>query len=362
MLVSVLSAVLLASNGSVVAGTDSRTMDVELADLDGDGRAELVRAVEFEPNQVLHQGETGWVPSDRFLFPAGATDSEDIAIADFNGDGHPDIAIANEDTMVPELYFNRAGRGLEDMSARLDFRATANTVIAFDLDRDGDMDLVFGDAGPVVFAINDGAGNFRISRETHPGHSYPVQDLEAGDVDGDGDLDLVVASEGPNRILLNNNDGVFSVAASAFGEARYDEETREADFADIDGDGDLDVYFANVGFRTQSPGGARDRLLLNDGAGVFRDVSSDYLPDWSAHSLDVDFIDSDRDGDLDLLVAASFGGGLWAFENDGSGHFSNPRQLAEEAYNTLDVELLPDQRSLYVAGFGAPDRIVELEG
>ncbi len=354
---TIMSAALVAMVPGEVAGTQTRTMDVELGDLDGDGIVELVRAVEGDQNQILALSETGWQPSAHFSFTASGSDSEDIALADFNGDGHLDIAIANEDTMRPELYFNDAGEGLLDVSARLDFHARSNAVIAEDLDRDGDMDLVFGDSGPVIFAMNDGAGSFTLTRETHPGDSYAVQDIEAGDVDGDGDLDLIIASEGRNRLLLNS-DGAFTASAEAFDAITHEEETREADFADIDQDGDLDLYFANVGFRTQSPAGAPDRILINNGGGVFTDETAERMEAWTAHSLDIDFIDHDADGDLDMLIAGSFGTGSWVLDNDGSGRFANRRALIEPEFNALDLEALPQSDMVYAAGFNVPDRMI----
>lgn len=358
---AILGAALVAASPGTVAGTETRTMDVELGDLNGDGVAELVRAIEGGLNQVLEHGEGGWHASSQFQFSDAASDSEDIALADLNGDGFLDIAIANEDTMQPELYLNAGGDSLTDISERLTFHARANTVLAADLDADGDEDLVFGDSGPVIFAMNDGSGHFTIRRESHPGDSYAVQDIEAGDVDGDGDLDLVIASEGRNRLLVNTN-GVFEASTQAFAAISHEEETREADFADIDADGDLDLYFANVGFRTQSPSGAADRILVNDGQGIFTDESATRLDDWTGHTLDVDFTDLDGDGDLDLLLAGSFASGSWSYENDGSGHFANRTALAEAEFNALDLERLPGEMMLYIAGFSSEDRIIPIGG
>lgn len=361
---SLLTSLLLSASSLMLAqepipGTISRTMDGEFADLDGDGVAELIRAVEYEPNQVLHLTEEGYVASEIFLFPEENNDSEDIAVADYNGDGWLDIAIANEDTQIQELYLN-TGESLINVSERLDFETTGDAVIAVDFDSDGDMDLVFSDHGAVHFLTNDGTAHFTFSREAGPGHDMATQDIEAGDVDGDGDLDLLLGSEGPNRLLINDGLGNFSAAdVPAF--ALDDEETREADFIDVDGDGDLDVYFANVGFRAQAEEGRPDRLLINDGTGRFTDETAERLPGWSGHSIDVDPMDLDGDGDFDLAIAVVFGGASRTLINNGMGVFSEGQLLEDGSFQTVDVECVPDGGGLYLSGFlNQEDTIFEM--
>ncbi|MEO1039763.1 MAG: VCBS repeat-containing protein [Pseudomonadota bacterium] len=344
---------------AAIPGTETRTMDIRLADLDGDGQAEIIRAVEGGANEVLERSGGTWTPSSRFRFEEDGSDSEDIAIADLNGDGWLDVVFANEDTMVQQLYFNEGGTRLVPAHVNLVFEARSNTVIAEDFDGDGDADLAFGDSGPVVFLTNDGRGNFEVSREAHPNNSHAVQDLEAGDVDGDGDLDVIVASEGTNRLLINDGHGAFTPRNALLSALPRYEETREADFADLDGDGDLDLYFANVGFRTQNPAGEPDRVLLNDGRGYFSPQDR-ALPARTMHTLDIDFHDVDNDGDLDGVLAGSFGGGVWILINDGTGQFTEGAQLAGSELDALDTELMPDRLSVYVAGVRSADAILAL--
>src|SRR5580765_7807962 len=118
------------------------------------------------------------------------------------------------------------------------------------------------------------------------------------DVDGDGDLDLFVGFGGtPANRLYRNDDGVFTDIAAAVGlaDARA---TRAAAWGDMDRDGDPDLI---VGF---TPGGGSVlKLYRNDGArfvevtaavGLGLDAGAVRQPSW---------IDVDADGDLDLCVA-----------------------------------------------------------
>jgi len=78
--------------------------------------------------------------------------------------------------------------------------------------------------------------------------------------------------------------------------------TENVDFGDIDGDGDLDAIFADGG----DSGNDRNRLWLNMGnlqgglLGEFRDRTNQRLPNVQDTSRDVEFVDLDGDGDLDI--------------------------------------------------------------
>lgn len=135
---------------------------------------------------------------------------------------------------------------------------------------------------------------------TLPGTSST--DVDLVDVDDDGDLDLFVA-EGtdspaprPNRLLLNDGGGVFTDFSATHLPPAVANST-EADFGDVDGDGDLDAIVANLG---------PEQLLINNGMGVFMDGSArlppppSFLQDITA---DARLADVDGDGDLDILLS-----------------------------------------------------------
>ncbi|MEM8757490.1 MAG: VCBS repeat-containing protein [Planctomycetota bacterium] len=326
-----------------LAVTNGKTMDAEFGDLNGDGRLDLVIAVEYGQNAVMLGGAQGFVFAADALPQGPRRDSEDIAIADLDGDGDLDLVFVSEDDATNELYLNDGTGVFTDAGDRLPVTGTSNAVAAFDADADGDTDLVLGNAGQNFLLINDGSARFTLDPDALPAISDTTQDIEVGDVDGDGDPDLVIANEGPNAVYLNNGSGVFTDATErAFG-VRTREETREADMGDIDGDGDLDLYFANVGWAGGPP---HDALLLNRGDGTFEDVTGVGLPRIAEFSLDADFADLDSDGDLDIVtarIAQGLGRPITVFVNDGAGTFTEaPSDLVPESVvgHAIDVELL----------------------
>jgi len=308
-------------------------MDAETGDLDGDGDLDIVIANEYQSNKILLNNGLGiFTDGTPGRLPQKNLDSEDIGIADLDRDGDLDIVFATEDHAIHELYFNNGGAVYRDKSNILP-NSIANSVLAVDVNNDSLPDLIFGNAGASdspaqnSLLINNGDTTFTNQTASRLPQVLDItQDIKLGDIDGDGDNDMVVGNEDGNKIHINNGSGFFTDETSARLPLTGTEETRKVTLCDVDGDNDLDIFFANVAFRAGRL--RQDRLLLNNGSGVFTDVTSTNIPFDNEHTTEGIFVDVDFDGDPDLITTNIFNNRpVKVFANNGSGVFGEVTQL-----------------------------------
>jgi hypothetical protein len=350
-----------------VPATPGSSMDAQAFDADGDGDLDLLIAKEFAQNVLLLNDGTGRMTvAPPGTLPDAMHDSEDVAVADYDGDGDLDAVVAAEDDRASDFYRNGGAGVFTDAGGLLPARGISNSVIAADVDGDGDADLLFGNEGQDFLFINAGG---RFLDQTHvrlPADDTRTQDMEAGDVDGDGDLDLVVGNAvHGNRLLLNDGRGFFTEAVPGRLPLRAAlEETREAELADVDGDGDLDLYFANVAF---GPGiDPQDRLLVNGGRGWFTDETAARIGRETAFTVDAEFTDVDGDGDLDLVTAnLNLAKNYRVSLNDGTGVFKDatgsvfPSSLVGQGIDAEVADFNRDGRlDIYFCNYVGGDRMI----
>lgn len=175
--------------------------DVEVGDLDGDGRADLVVSLanaQLGPNlAVLRQQPDGSFGAPTYLSvnsPAGATG---VALADFNGDGRLDIVTGISGNAPTWLaVFKQAADGSFPSATRLPTLDNPWAVRVADIDNDGRLDIVVTHAGwsnVGIYLQRDG-GSF-ASEELYAAQTVAVhpQVLAIADLNRDGLRDIVVS-------------------------------------------------------------------------------------------------------------------------------------------------------------------------
>lgn len=159
-----------------------------------------------------------------------------IVIEDFNGDGRPDVFIADTGPDLIQgspggqnVLLLSAGDKLVDASASLPQIADfSHTVSAGDIDGDGDMDLFVGNFTGMqlsfnkpYFLLNDGGGGFtmaldRVPVELRDDEFIQIGASALGDFTGDGKVDLIIGSHSvtPNLLYIGDGSGDFSDATA----------------------------------------------------------------------------------------------------------------------------------------------------
>jgi len=247
------------------------------------------------------------------------TFNQAIALADFNGDGLPDVALISGGTSSPIQVYLASTDGtytLAPSPAISDY--TFGPIVVADLNGDGNQDMAIlnGDTDTVSILLGNGDGTFNVL-SSGPSVGLNPNQLALGDFNGDGIPDLVVTSNSTNTVtvFLGKGNGTFSAGKihTLTGSTPY--AIAVGDF-NADGMADLavaDAYSDSVSILLgKGDGTLTTGAVLHSGANASRIVAADF----------------NRDGKLDLAVAvvgANFGpASVIVLPGNGDGTFNAP--------------------------------------
>jgi len=194
--------------------TGSSFSSAEISDLDGDGDIDLA-VTNYGSNIVSifrNNGNGTFSSSENYNTGGFATA---ITISDLDGDGDGDLAVANGgdggDGIISILMNNGDGTFANNVDYNIGV-SDSMFVESADLDGDGDMDLIVADVNSdyaISILLNHGNGIFAGSVDYYNNDIEPWSVI-ASDLDGDGDMDLATANQSNHTISILFNNEVYS--------------------------------------------------------------------------------------------------------------------------------------------------------
>ncbi|HEX5063155.1 MAG TPA: VCBS repeat-containing protein [Kofleriaceae bacterium] len=362
------------ATANCIGTTAEWTNKVEVADVDGDGKVDLLLAnggdysspgnpPNNEPTRIFKNtwgGTTNCTEISATALGGFTGMSRMIKAADIDGDGDLDLLTGGAYQTQLKLY-KRDAASWTDATAQLPQQLTSIGDAEFgDVDNDGDLDIVLADWGGTNPGTNTGgrtrlylnnAGTFTEATATQMPDLLVKWswDIELADVDNDWDLDVLVSCKRCTTSYVFKNDGTghFTDDPNAL---PHFTNNYEFEPMDIDKDGDLDLITINDGPQVT------EHIFVNRGDGTFADETSMRLTG-TANPANADdnvavWLDYDDDGDPDLLIGTL--GADRLLSNDGSGKFT---LVANATPNDTNATL-----GLAVADFDGDGRIDILQG
>jgi hypothetical protein len=330
---------------------DAVTRELTPCDFNADGRLDLVVTTAYSTSVFLGNGDGA------FLSKASAI-SGMVAVADLNHDGRLDLAIAAGTTheWLVEVDFGN-GDGTLTKSAQYPVGYESNSIVAADIDTDGNPDLLLagslGSAVAVLRGKQDGTFSPPQFFLSGPGAAQ----ILVSDFDRDGKLDFLTLDNNEYDVqalsfVRGNGDGTFdsyrvfhtgSVVPVTWPGLR----SGGATVADMNNDGKPDVVLVQ-----QHPNVLPFDLavMLNDGSGkpgtpILTDTGK---PEWNGIPAFA-VADVNHDGNLDVVLLSGYppGPGVETFLGHGDGTFSNPISFQVTLYGQpiladFDGDAIPD--------------------
>lgn len=243
---------------SIVTLAGKRPRRVEIADLDLDGKPEVILSSQTTNTVtvLINQSTTGailFAPLAPITVPlTGAASTDALSVADLNGDGMPEI-ITSQFSVNSDIYVieNTSSPGsVSTGSVRsLPVARSVKNIRAGDLNGDGKPDIAYTkvDNQEVGFFINQStAANIAFSPGPSIASDLTPWGIDFGDLDGDGKPEVVVASATRKSLTILHNttaSGVLSFTASVKPTTYIN---RHVSITDFDGDGKPDIGFTSI--------------------------------------------------------------------------------------------------------------------
>lgn len=327
-----------------------------VADFNGDGKPDIAVTDNGDKRVVvyLNDGKGSFLAPISTSVTMNALSAGSIVAGDFNEDGKQDLILGTVAGQQADIYLAGNGDGTFTQKQDLPGSSGFETATATDINGDSHLDLLLGGNGGLAVYLGDGRGNFQSQDFSNQGTGSLFTGIAAGDFNNDGKQDFSVASPigSPGlRIYLGNGDGTFSSPTILTNTTISS--PRSVSIADFNGDNKLDLLVSSGFHAYIIPGNGDGTFDLSNAANL--PSPSFNIPSGSTPVAPlVAAADIDGDTKIDAIVANPYSTSLALLLNDGTGKF--PQSLAD--FNS-PIDLGTSQlRTADLNGDGLPDIIL----
>ncbi|EPX64970.1 hypothetical protein D187_000395 [Cystobacter fuscus DSM 2262] len=286
--------------------TSSMLSALAVADLNGDGRLDVAVADGLNGTVNRLHG----LPDGGFSTPLATVVRDNpaaLAVGDLDDNPLPDLVVANAgDDSITVLRQDATGAPLRQTYF---VDEVPNGVALADLNGDGRLDVVTANriSGTVTVLLNDGTGGLGTIR--HIPAASGANSVAPGDFNGDGRVDLAVANRGANSVIILRNDG--SGGLTHVQRVFTLRQPLNVKAGDLNKDGFLDLAVAGTG---------GVQVLLGSASGF----QAQAIQALGATAFELALADLNGDGRLDILAATRTSDFVSILAGRGDGTFERP--------------------------------------
>jgi len=277
----------------------------------------IVRNQIGELSLLLGVGD-GTFAAFQIVIPRGVNQ---FSLFDRDNDGDPDLLVAKDDDQVVWLENTEEGTFGPEQFILEQPILPINPIKFFDLDEDGDVDIIGGLGASLFWFENLGDDTYAPS-DRLTSNVNGIRDFYPLDHDNDGDLDIIVTTSSVGtRILENQDNEFFSPPVTINGG-----DVLASQLVDLNGDGNEDLLFTTPNTNVN--------WLRNNGDGTFNALAISNSASWPAecHAADLD-----GDGDIDVLSGSTNDNKLAWYEQTANGSFGSQQVIDQELDNPIGI-------------------------
>ncbi|CAF0739986.1 unnamed protein product [Adineta steineri] len=300
------------------------------ADFNKDGHWDLaITDYDASSISILLSIGNGSFQQPAAVYGSGGTNPFWLVSEDFDKDGNLDLAMCNEGSGNIAIFLGNGNGSFQTATTFNSGGALPSSIVAADFNNDNKTDLAVTNTGTnsTTIFLGNGSGGFQSPGTSYVACSRPSV-LVSGDFNSDGNIDLAVVCRTNNQLLifLGFGNGSFQNNATyTTGNTPYS--VRAADFT---GDSKLDLAVANFGSNSIS-------IFIGIGTGEFIAANPATYATTSSSPIDIAIQDLNGDSKMDLAVCNQVGNTITVFLGNGNGTFGQEQDYSSSGQKLQSI-------------------------